>query len=238
MPTDLRQLSVAELKKRLAALKAGTDEKAPGAAGKGIPSLQRRLAIDQNRTAGIGQAGLRTIHQDPNSPEAVALRQQRAMALGLANPANHVGNVPPPAPGVSTTATGRTATGTMTNPTTGQQVDPGFYRHDAKAVLAALEAEGPDHVRGMIGKGGGDLEELKRQIRRRSPKRDHSKQALGAASRFGGSQRYTPNGMPYRSAKQRRYIYAAAARGEAWAVKFIRDSGETPPKRKARRARH
>lgn len=35
--------------------------------------------------------------------------------------------------------------------------------------------------------------------------------------------------MPYRSPKQRRYIYAAAARGEEWARKFIRDSGDTPP---------
>lgn len=42
--------------------------------------------------------------------------------------------------------------------------------------------------------------------------------------------------MPFESPKQRRYIYAAAARGEAWARKFIRDSGhEPPPVKKSRR---
>lgn len=37
--------------------------------------------------------------------------------------------------------------------------------------------------------------------------------------------------MPFKSEKQRRYIYAAASQGEAWARKFIKDEGHTPPKR-------
>jgi hypothetical protein len=46
--------------------------------------------------------------------------------------------------------------------------------------------------------------------------------------------------VPFRSERQRRYIYAAAARGEHWAEKFIRDSGHTPPKgrKKHKRKKH
>jgi hypothetical protein len=45
--------------------------------------------------------------------------------------------------------------------------------------------------------------------------------------------------MPFRSEAQRKLIYAKAAEGEAWAIKFIRDSGHTPPKvrRKTRKVR-
>jgi hypothetical protein len=35
--------------------------------------------------------------------------------------------------------------------------------------------------------------------------------------------------MPFRSEAQRRYIYAQAAEGKAWAVKFLRDMGLKPP---------
>lgn len=41
--------------------------------------------------------------------------------------------------------------------------------------------------------------------------------------------------MPYKSDAQRRYIYAAAARGESWAIKFILEMGETPPKRRKKK---
>lgn len=40
--------------------------------------------------------------------------------------------------------------------------------------------------------------------------------------------------MPYRSGRQKAYIYAQAAKGKAWAIKFIRDMGETPPKVRVR----
>jgi hypothetical protein len=43
--------------------------------------------------------------------------------------------------------------------------------------------------------------------------------------------------MPFKSERQRRYIYAQAAAGKAWAKKFIRDSGHTPPKHRGRRRR-
>lgn len=35
--------------------------------------------------------------------------------------------------------------------------------------------------------------------------------------------------MPFQSPAQRRLIYAKAAQGEAWAIKFLRDMGLTPP---------
>lgn len=40
--------------------------------------------------------------------------------------------------------------------------------------------------------------------------------------------------MPYASLKQRAYIYAAARRGEAWAIRFI---AETEGREKAERVR-
>lgn len=44
--------------------------------------------------------------------------------------------------------------------------------------------------------------------------------------------------MPFQSEAQRRLIYAKAAQGVPWAIKFLKDMGLTPPPRKARRARH
>lgn len=44
--------------------------------------------------------------------------------------------------------------------------------------------------------------------------------------------------MPFKSERQRRYIYAQAAAGKAWAIKFIRDSGHTPPKAKGKGPLH
>ena len=38
--------------------------------------------------------------------------------------------------------------------------------------------------------------------------------------------------MPYKSEKQRKYIHAAAAKGKAWAQKFVKDSEAEVPKRK------
>ena len=35
--------------------------------------------------------------------------------------------------------------------------------------------------------------------------------------------------MPFQSEKQKRYIYAKAAEGEAWAVKYLREMGLKPP---------
>jgi len=35
--------------------------------------------------------------------------------------------------------------------------------------------------------------------------------------------------MPFQSEAQRRMIYAKASQGVPWAIKFIRDSGHTPP---------
>lgn len=48
--------------------------------------------------------------------------------------------------------------------------------------------------------------------------------------------------MPFRSEKQRRYIFMEAAAGKPWARKFITDSGMNPPplrrsKRSRRKAR-
>lgn len=37
--------------------------------------------------------------------------------------------------------------------------------------------------------------------------------------------------MPFKSEAQRRFIFAAAARGEEWARKFLRDMGIEPPGR-------
>jgi hypothetical protein len=35
--------------------------------------------------------------------------------------------------------------------------------------------------------------------------------------------------VPYKSPRQRRYVYARAREGSAWAIKFIKDSGGEPP---------
>jgi len=41
--------------------------------------------------------------------------------------------------------------------------------------------------------------------------------------------------LPFRSAKQRRFIYAKAGKGAKWAKKFIKDSGHKPPKVRRKR---
>jgi hypothetical protein len=38
--------------------------------------------------------------------------------------------------------------------------------------------------------------------------------------------------MPFKSEAHRRKVYAEAAKGTAWAIKFLKHMGKTPPKRK------
>jgi len=40
--------------------------------------------------------------------------------------------------------------------------------------------------------------------------------------------------VPFKSAKQRRFIYHKAGKGVKWAKKFIRDSGHAAPKTRKR----
>jgi hypothetical protein len=41
--------------------------------------------------------------------------------------------------------------------------------------------------------------------------------------------------MPYKSVKQAAYIHAAAARGEKWAIKWVKDSHGTHVPKKGRK---
>ena len=41
--------------------------------------------------------------------------------------------------------------------------------------------------------------------------------------------------MPFKSEKQRRYIFLAASNGEAWAIKYLKDMGLKPPKIRVKR---